>query len=101
MPLVVQCRERFDAVDACRRIKVLGVALVPTLRFIPRRLLQMQLQSVQTADGVETVPRFAERETEPPVVRHCALEIVDEELWCERCQTRLHRSCHRRYRSTG
>ena len=35
------------------------------------------------ADGVEPVPRFAERETEPPVVRNRALEVVDEELWGE------------------
>src|SRR6266487_4882538 len=50
--------ERFDASDACRRIEMLG--------FIFGRLLQMQFQSIDTADGVEVVPRLAERETEPP-----------------------------------
>src|SRR6187200_2813017 len=53
--------ERFDAVDACRRIEVLVVAPVSALRFSCWRLFQMQFQSVQTADGVEVVPRFAER----------------------------------------
>src|SRR6266576_2032056 len=41
--------ERFDASDACRRIEMLG--------FIFGRFLQMQFQSVDTADGVEVVPR--------------------------------------------
>jgi len=54
--------ERFDAVDACCRIQVLVVAPVPALRFILGRLFQMQFQSVDTADGVEVVPRFVERE---------------------------------------
>src|SRR5438132_6800542 len=87
--------ERFDAVDACRRIEVLVIAPVPTLRLISGRLLQMQLQPVETADAVEIAPRFAEDETEPPVVGHRALEILDEELRSERCHTRLHGSCHR------
>src|SRR6266550_748753 len=87
--------ERFDASDPCRRIEMLVLAPVPALGFILGRLFQMQFQSVDTADGVEVVPRLVERETEPPVVGHRALEVVDEELRGERCHTRLHGDCHR------
>src|SRR5258706_355554 len=77
--------ERFDASDACRRIEVLG--------FILWCLFEMQLQSVDTADGVEVVPRFVERETELPVVGHRALEVVDEELRSERCHFHRRSPC--------
>src|SRR5262245_14889044 len=61
--------ERLDPVDACRGIEVLMLAPVLALRPILWSFLQVQLQPVQRADGIEAVPGFAEREPEPSVVR--------------------------------
>src|SRR4026207_63623 len=43
------------------------------------------------ADGVEAIPRLAEREAELLVVADRALEVVDKELWSEGCDARLRR----------
>jgi hypothetical protein len=48
--------ERFDAVDADRGVKMLVVAPPAALRRILRRLLQVQFESVQLADGVDPSP---------------------------------------------
>src|ERR1041385_5164587 len=62
--------ERFDPVDACGSIEMFIVAPVLTLRLILGRFLQVQLQSVQIADGVEAGPRFAKLEPELLIVRN-------------------------------
>ena len=56
--------EGFDAVHAGCSVEVLVVAPVSTLVLVLRRFLQVQFQSVQMADGVEAIPRLAEREAE-------------------------------------
>src|SRR5262245_2855436 len=68
---------------------MLVVAPVLAPRLALGRFLQVKLQPVQLTDGVEAVPRLAEREADPPVVRDRALEVVDEELGSEGRQSRL------------
>ena len=59
-------------------------------RVILGRFLQVKFQSVQNTDRVEPLPWLAERETDLLIVRDRAIEVVDKELWSERCHTRLH-----------
>src|SRR5438093_1211852 len=84
--LFVEC---LDAVDARRGIEVLMFPTMLALGRILGRFFQMQFQSIQTADSVESAPRFAETETQPLVVGDRALKVVDEELRSERSDTRL------------
>src|SRR5687767_14834152 len=74
---------------------MLAVAPVSTLFRVLRRFLQVELQSVQEADGIEALPRLAEREAELLVVRDRALEVVDEKLRSEGRDARLDRGGHR------
>src|SRR5206468_522141 len=84
--------ERFDAIDAGRCVEMVVIAPPPALRLILGRFLQVNFQSVQMTNGVETIPRLAETEADLLVVRHRAIEVVDQELWCEGGHTRrLHR----------
>src|SRR5262245_42183492 len=62
------------------------------LRRVLRRFLQVKLQRVEFADGVKPVPRFAERKAQLAVVRNRTFKIIDQELWSEGCQARLHRN---------
>jgi hypothetical protein len=43
------------------------------------------------ADGIEPFPGLIEAEADLPLVRHRTLEVVDEQLWSEGSQARLHR----------
>src|SRR5262249_35538589 len=81
--------ERFDTVHAGRGIEMLMFAPVLAFGAVLRRFLQMELQPVQFSNRVEPVPRLAEREPELPVVGHRARQIIDQELWSERCDPRL------------
>jgi len=63
---------------------MLIIAPVLTLRFVLGCFLQVQFQSVQITDSVETLPRFAELEADLLVVRNLALQVVDEDLRSER-----------------
>jgi len=87
--------EGFDAFDARRGIEVVLFPTMLALGGILGRLFQMQLQSIPTTDSVEPAPRLAETKTQPLVVRHRALKVVDEELWSERSETRLGLVRHR------
>ena len=82
--------EGFDAVYTRRGIEMLVIAPVATLCLVLGCFLQVQFQSVQVTDSVETIPRLAELEADLPVVRDRVLKVVNEELWSERCYTRLH-----------
>ena len=84
--------ERLDAVNASRGVEMIVVAPVLAVRVILGRFLQVKFKSVKNTDRVEPFPRLAEREADLLVVRDRALEVVDKELWSERCQTRLHRA---------
>jgi hypothetical protein len=84
--LFVEC---FDAVDSARGIEVLVFPTMLALRRILGRFFQMQFQSIQTADSVESAPGLTETETQRLVVRDRALKVVDEELRSERSDTRL------------
>jgi hypothetical protein len=84
--LFVEC---LDAVDARRGIEVVIFPTMLALGRILGRFFQMQFQSIQTADSVESAPRLAETETQPLVVSDRALKVVDEELRSERSDTRL------------
>ena len=75
--------ERFDTVDTRRGVEMLIVAPVATPRLALGRFLQVQFQPVQMSDGIETVPWFAERKAELPVIRDRAPKVVDEELRSE------------------
>src|SRR6267142_1493271 len=84
--LFVEC---LDAVDARRGIEVLVFSTMLALGRILGRFFQVQFQSIQTADCVESAPGLAETETHRLVVRDRALKVVDEELRSERSDTRL------------
>src|SRR6187402_1920312 len=60
--------ERFDAIDAGRRIEMLMVAPPSPFRQTLWRFLQVKFQSVNLANGVEPVPWLAEGESELLVV---------------------------------
>src|SRR5580765_3150979 len=84
--LFVEC---FDTLDTRQGIEVLVFSTMVALGRILGRFLQVQFQSIQTADSVEPAPRLAETETQPPVVRDGSPKVVDEELRSERSNTRL------------
>ena len=63
--LLVEC---FDAVYARCGIEVVVFPSMPALSRILGRFFQMQFQSIQRADSVESAPRLAETETQPLVV---------------------------------
>src|SRR5262245_17739729 len=75
--------ERFDSVDAGRCVEMLVVAPPLSLRLVLGRFLQVNFQSVDMTDRVESIPRLAEAEADLLVVRNRALKVVDEELWSE------------------
>src|SRR5437763_12188731 len=54
--------ESFDAVDARRRVEMLVFAAVLSRRLVLGRLFQVKFESIQVTDGVEAIPRLAERE---------------------------------------
>ena len=78
-----------EVLEARPDIEVIVVPTILTLGRILGRFLQVQFQSIQSADRVEAAPRFAETETQLPVVRDRPLKVVDEELRSERRDTRL------------
>ena len=84
--LFVEC---LDALNARRGIEVLVFPTMLALGRILGRFFQMQFQSIQIADGVESAPRFAETETQLLVVSDRALKVVDEKLRSELSDTRL------------
>src|SRR5215212_231368 len=92
--------ERLDAVNACRGVEMIVVAPMLAVRVILGRLLQVKFKSVQNTDRVEPFPGLAKREADLLVVRDRALKVVDQELWSERCHTRLH-CAHRPPSSAG
>ena len=55
--------ECLDTLDTRRGIEVFVVSTMLALGRILGRFLQMQFQSIQTADSVEPAPRLAETET--------------------------------------
>src|SRR5687767_13239135 len=72
--------EGFNTIDAGCRVEVLMLATVAAVILILRRFLQVHFESVEMADGVEAIPRVAEREAELLVVGDRALEVIDQEL---------------------
>jgi hypothetical protein len=52
-----------------------------SLRLVPGRVLEVELQPIPLPDRVEPFPRLAEREAELVVVRDRARKVVDKELW--------------------
>jgi hypothetical protein len=56
---------------------MLVIAPVPTLCLVLGCFLQVQFQSVQMTDSVETIPRVAKLEADFLVIRDRALEVVD------------------------
>src|SRR5688572_33025637 len=68
--------EGFNPIDAGCRVEVFVLATVSAIILILRGFLQVHFESVETADGVEAIPRFAEREAELLVVRDRAMEVI-------------------------
>src|SRR5881628_1008593 len=54
--------ERLDAFHARGGVQVLILPTVLAFRWVLRRFLQMQLQAVKAANGIEPVPRFPKGE---------------------------------------
>src|SRR5687768_12872868 len=73
-------QEPAEPTNAPCGIEVLMAAAVPTLVMVFLRFLQVKLQSVEMADGVEAIPRLAEAEAELLVVRDRPRQVVDEKL---------------------
>src|SRR4029077_19981284 len=68
--------EGFDPIDARRRVEMFVVAPPTALRLVPGRFLQVNFQSVQMTNGVETIPRLAETEADLLVIRDRAIKVV-------------------------
>src|SRR5688572_28261383 len=81
-----------NTIDAGCRVEVLMITTVSTVVLILRRFLQVQLEPVEMADGVEAIPRFAEREAELLVVGDRAMEVIDKKLGSEGGDPRCLRS---------
>src|SRR6476620_2953258 len=82
--------ERFDPIDTRRGVEMLVLAPPTALSLVTGRFLQVNFQSVQVTNGVETIPRLAEAEADLLVIRDRAIKVVDEELRSERRHARLH-----------
>lgn len=71
--------ERFDAIDARRGVEMLVIAPPLAVRLVLGGFLEVELQSVQLADGVKAAPRVAEAKTEFAVVVYRAFEVIDKD----------------------
>src|SRR5688572_23886124 len=86
--------EGFNTIDAGCRVEVFMVAPESAIVLVSWRFLEMQLQPVDTADGVKAFPRLAECEAELLVVRHRTIEVIDKKLWSEGGHARFHGGSH-------
>src|SRR5687767_313814 len=67
--------EGFNTIDAGGGVEVLIFTTVATIVLMLRCFLQMHFESVEMADGVEAIPRFAEREAKLFVILDGARQI--------------------------